>query len=136
MFAEVDGHAGSAAGSACAARPPYRDDAPVGDVSLVRSPLVDETKEWLSARALTLGNMLASERAVEYVAILRALARFRAEHEPEPLHEDVERKSCVRLPGSVRNTNRSPCMRTWSGKFAAKTPRRPHLRHSRVISTS
>ena len=38
--------------------------------------------------------MLASERAVEYVAILRALARFRAEHEPEPLHEDVERKVC------------------------------------------
>ena len=94
LFAEVDGHAGSAAGRACAARPPYRDDASVGDVSLIRSPLVDETKEWLSARALTLGNMLASERAVEYVAILRALAAFRAEHEPEPLHEDVERKVC------------------------------------------
>ena len=94
LFAEVDGHAGSAAGRACAARPPYRDDASVGDVSLIRSPLVDETKEWLSARALTLGNMLASERAVEYVAILRALAGFRAEHEPEPLHEDVERKVC------------------------------------------
>ena len=38
--------------------------------------------------------MLASERAVEYVAILRALAGFRAEHEPEPLHEDMERKVC------------------------------------------
>jgi len=58
------------------------------------SPLVEETKDWLSARALTLGNMLASERAVEYVAILRALAAFRDEHEPEPLHEDVELKVC------------------------------------------
>lgn len=96
LFAGMDavGHAGSATGSACAVRPPYRDDASVGDVSLISSPLVGQTKEWLSARALTLGNMLASERAVEYVAILRALAAFRAEHEPEPLHEDVERKVC------------------------------------------
>ena len=45
----------------------------------ISSPLVEETKEWLSSRALTLGNMLASERAAEYVAILRALAEFRAE---------------------------------------------------------
>ena len=94
LFAEVDGHAGRVTLPAVAGRPPYRDDASVGDVSLIRSPLVAETKEWLSARALTLGNMLASERAVEYVAILRALAAFRAEHEPEPLHEDVERKVC------------------------------------------
>ncbi|MBQ6140163.1 MAG: hypothetical protein IJI54_02670 [Kiritimatiellae bacterium] len=94
LFAEVDGHTGRVTLPAVAGRPPYRDDASVGDVSLIKSPLVDETKEWLSARALTLGNMLASERAVEYVAILRALAAFRAEHEPEPLHEDVERKVC------------------------------------------
>ena len=94
LFAEVDGHAGRVTLPAVAGRPPYRDDASVGAVSLISSPLVDETKEWLSARALTLGNMLASERAVEYVAILRALAAFRAEHEPEPLHEDVERKVC------------------------------------------
>ena len=94
LFAEVDGHTGRVTPPAVAGRPPYRDDASVGDVSLIRSPLVDETKEWLSARALTLGNMLASERVVEYVAILRALAGFRAEHEPEPLHEDVERKVC------------------------------------------
>ena len=60
----------------------------------ISSPLVEETKTWLSARALTLGSMLASERAAEYVAILRALAEFRAEHEPEPLHEDVERRVC------------------------------------------
>ena len=65
-----------------------------GDGALIRSPLVEETKGWLSARALTLGNMLASERAVEYVAILRALAAFRDDHEPEPLHEDVELKVC------------------------------------------
>ena len=94
LFAEVDGHAGRAAGSACAARPPYHDDESVEAVSLISSQLVGQTKEWLSARALTLGNMLASERVVEYVAILRALAGFRAEHEPEPLHEDVERKVC------------------------------------------
>lgn len=94
MFAEVDGHGGRVTLLAVAGRPPYRDDASVGDVSLISSPLVGQTKEWLSARALTLGNMLASERVVEYVAILRALAGFRAEHEPEPLHEDVERKVC------------------------------------------
>ena len=96
LFAGMDavGHAGSATGSACAARPPHHDEESVGEVSLIRSPLVDQTKEWRSARALTLGNMLASERAVEYVAILRALAAFRAEHEPEPLHEGVERKVC------------------------------------------
>ena len=58
------------------------------------TPIVEETGNWLSNRALTLGNMLASERAVEYVAILRALAEFRKEHEPEPLHEDVELKVC------------------------------------------
>ena len=69
-------------------------DGSVGEVSLIRSPMVEETKDWLSVRALTLGNMLASERAVEYVAILRALAAFRDEHEPEPLHEDVELKVC------------------------------------------
>ena len=62
--------------------------------TLISSPLVDETKDWLSARALTLGNMLSSERAAEYVSCLRALAQFREEHEPEPLHEDVELKVC------------------------------------------
>ena len=94
LFAEVDGHAGRVTLPAVAGRPPYRDDGSVGEVSLISSLLVEETKDWLSARALTLGNMLASERAVEYVATLRALAAFRAEHEPEPLHEDVERKVC------------------------------------------
>ena len=60
----------------------------------IRSPFVDETRKMLSGRSTTLGNMLASERAVEYVAILRALAAFRENHEPEPLHEDVVRKVC------------------------------------------
>ena len=46
-------------------------------VALISSRLVDETKDWLSKRALTLGNMLSSERAAEYVACLRALAQFR-----------------------------------------------------------
>ena len=63
-------------------------------VALISSPLVEETEDWLSKRALTLGNMLSSERAAEYVACLRALAQFREEHEPEPLHEDVELKVC------------------------------------------
>lgn len=63
-------------------------------VALISSPLVVETEDWLSKRALTLGNMLSSERAAEYVACLRALAQFREEHEPEPLHEDVELKVC------------------------------------------
>ena len=71
-------------------------NADVGGVAFqpISSPLVEETRDWLSKRASTLGNMLASERAVEYVAILRALAAFREEHEPEPLHEDVELKVC------------------------------------------
>lgn len=63
-------------------------------VVIISSPLVEETEDWLSKRALTLGNMLSSERAAEYVACLRALAQFREEHEPEPLHEDVELKVC------------------------------------------
>ena len=63
-------------------------------VQSISSPLVDETRDWLSKRVSTLGNMLASERAVEYVAILRALATFREDHEPEPLHEDVQLKVC------------------------------------------
>ena len=46
----------------------------------IDSPLVSETHEWLSQRAVTLGNMLASERAAEYVACLRALAAFRAHY--------------------------------------------------------
>lgn len=62
--------------------------------TLISSPLVDGTKDWLTKRALTLGNMLSSERAAEYVACLRALAAFREEHEPEPLHEDVELRVC------------------------------------------
>ena len=60
----------------------------------IDSPLVAETREWLSRRAVTLGNLLSSERAAEYVACLRALAAFREEHEPEPLHEDVAARVC------------------------------------------
>ena len=61
---------------------------------LIDSPLVDETRELLSGRAMALGNLLASERAVEYVACLRAFVAFRNSHEPEPLHEDLEEKVC------------------------------------------
>lgn len=67
---------------------------PVQPDSAIVSPFVEATREMLARRAMTLGNMLASPRAAEYVAILRALAEFRAEHEPEPLHEEVERKVC------------------------------------------
>lgn len=62
--------------------------------ALIASSLVAETADWLAARAKTLGNLLASERAVEYVAILRAFVRFREGHEPEPLHEDISRAVC------------------------------------------
>ena len=86
MFAEVNGQAARSTDADAQERVP--------PIALISSPLVEETKNWLSARALTLGNMLASERAVEYVAILRALVAFRDGHEPEPLHEDVERKVC------------------------------------------
>ena len=62
--------------------------------ALIASPLVAETADWLEARAKTLGNLLASERAVEYVAILRAFVGFREGHEPEPLHEDLVLAVC------------------------------------------
>lgn len=61
---------------------------------LIESPLVAETAGWLEKRAKTLGSLLASERAVEYVAILRAFVKFREGHEPEPLHEDLAREVC------------------------------------------
>jgi len=63
-------------------------------VRLIESALVDDTAPWLEGQAKTLGGVLASDRAVEYVAILRALADFRRHHEPEPLHEDVSRLVC------------------------------------------
>ena len=66
----------------------------VSAATAIDSPLVDETREWLLRRAVTLGNLLSSERAAEYVACLRALAAFREEHEPEPLHEDVAARVC------------------------------------------
>lgn len=68
--------------------------APTEPVKLIGSPLVKETEALLVARATTLGSLFASERAAEYVAILRAFARFRAGHEPEPLHEDLARVVC------------------------------------------
>ena len=63
-------------------------------VSLIDSALVSESAVWLSKRAVTLGNLLASDRAAEYVAILRAFAKLREGHEPEPLHESVLREVC------------------------------------------
>jgi len=63
-------------------------------VPLIASPLVEETAEWLAGRTPVLGALLSSDRAVEYVAILRAFADFRRRHEPEPLHEDVAHAVC------------------------------------------
>lgn len=68
---------------------------------LIDSPLVSETKPWLEGQAKVLGAVLAADRAVEYVAILRALAEFRRHHEPEPLHEDVVRRVCGETGGPV-----------------------------------
>jgi len=66
----------------------------VESVKLIASPLVDETAAWLAGKMPTLGTLLASDRAVEYVAILRAMVDFRRRHEPEPLHEDVAHAVC------------------------------------------
>jgi len=63
-------------------------------LSLISSPLVDETAAWLAGKTPVLGTLLSSDRAVEYVAILRVFADFRRRHEPEPLHEDVAREVC------------------------------------------
>ena len=61
---------------------------------LIDSPLVDDTRNLLENRVTTLGSLLSSERAVEYVACLRAFVDFRERHEPEPLHEDLETAVC------------------------------------------
>lgn len=69
-----------------------------GPVRLIDSPLVAETADWLGGKAKELGSLLAADRAVEYVAILRAFAGFRQHHEPEPLHEDIVRAVCGETP--------------------------------------
>jgi len=86
LFAATDG-----GGRGATALP---GDAVAQPVRLIASPLVDETAAWLAGKLPSLGALLASERAVEYVAILRAFADFRRHHEPEPLHEDVVRAVC------------------------------------------
>lgn len=60
----------------------------------IDSPLVTETADWLGGKTKELGSLLSSDRAVEYVAILRAFVEFRQHHEPEPLHEDIARTVC------------------------------------------
>lgn len=61
---------------------------------LIQSPAVDEAAAFLENRNRSLGSVLTSDRAIEYIAILRAFADFRAGHEPEPLHEDLMRAVC------------------------------------------
>ena len=63
-------------------------------VRFIDSPLVTETADWLSGKTKELGSLLSSDRAVEYVAILRAFVEFRQHHEPEPLHEDIACTVC------------------------------------------
>ena len=77
-----------------------KDDiaAPVEVLRFIDSPLVAETKSWIDRKAQTLGSLLAADRAVEYVAILRAFVSFRSNHEPEPLHEDLLRAVCGDAP--------------------------------------
>ncbi len=70
----------------------------VESVRLIDSPLVTETADWLGGKTKELGSLLSSDRAVEYVAILRAFAEFRRHHEPEPLHEDIVRAVCGEMP--------------------------------------
>ena len=67
-------------------------------VRLTDSPLVAETADWLGDKTKELGSLLSSDRAVEYVAILRAFSEFRRHHEPEPLHEDIVRTVCGEMP--------------------------------------
>ena len=54
-----------------------------------RSEAQERSSVLIAGRALSVGNVLASENAPFYVAILSALADFRAGHEFEPLFEDV-----------------------------------------------
>lgn len=60
----------------------------------ISSPAIEKSKLFLVNRKRELGSVLTSDRAVEYVAILRAFADFRARHEPEPLHEDLMLAVC------------------------------------------
>jgi len=62
--------------------------------ALIESPMVDDARTLLKGRTTALGSLLASERAVEYVACLKAFVDFRDSHEPEPLHEDLEAAVC------------------------------------------
>ncbi len=55
----------------------------------VRSDAQVQASELISGRTLSIGNVLASDNVPFYVAILSALADFRAGHEFEPLFEDL-----------------------------------------------
>jgi len=54
-----------------------------------RSDAQEEASELIAGRTRSVGNVLASDNAPFYVAILSALADFRAGHEFEPLFEDL-----------------------------------------------
>jgi hypothetical protein len=56
-----------------------------------------DAADLLQNRNREVGNLLLSERAAWYVAILAALLAFRREHEPEPLHEDLFAAVCAAL---------------------------------------
>lgn len=86
-------------------------------VAAIDSPQVAAAREFLARRSLSLGSLLASDHAAEYVAILRAFADFRARHEPEPLHEDLEQAVCGEDAGTMSRTafkNDLRQMKDWS----------------------
>lgn len=91
---ELSGDLFAAANIASATPRGRQEPAQSEPVRLIPSPFVDESSEWLSEAVKALGSLLASERAAEYVAILRAFTDFRKHHEIEPLHEDLAAFVC------------------------------------------
>lgn len=85
LFVEQSAQTGGESASKSSAAEPVR---------LIDAPLVNESLGWLDGKAKELGALLSADRAAEYIAILRAFAEFRRQHEPEPLHEDVVRAVC------------------------------------------
>lgn len=95
-----------------------RNPVPVEElVGTIDSPAVAAARAFIAQRVPALGSLLASEHAAEYVAILRAFADFRAHHEPEPIHEDLETAVCGEASDTVsRNAFKNDLrqLKTWS----------------------
>lgn len=65
------------------------------------SPAMLEATSLLDGRNASLGNLLSSQKAASYVAILCAFSSFRREHEFEPLFEDLQEKTCGEGAGAT-----------------------------------